>query len=226
LIALGTAEVKILLVRNGVDLERFQPSAMPTASAVSQLLFAARLTPRKQPLLLADIARELSILRPQRDFRFVVAGDGPEEGRLRNRVHKLGLQAMFDFRGQVNDLAPLLAESDLLIHPSRSEGVPLVILEALASARPVVASKVGAIPEVLDSACGILVERFQVAAEFARAIHSLLDQPQLRHNMGAAGRRKMEANHDIRKTLQTLHAVFDQGASVSVSSTSRSTAME
>jgi glycosyltransferase involved in cell wall biosynthesis len=138
LLAMGTPAAKIALVRNGVDLERFVTSPMNSAG-VKQILFAARLTPRKQPVLLADIARELCGLRPQRDFRFVIAGDGPEEDRVRGRVHKLGLDALFDFRGQVDDLAPLLVDCDVMILPSRSEGVPLVVLEALASARPVVA---------------------------------------------------------------------------------------
>jgi glycosyltransferase involved in cell wall biosynthesis len=226
LLTMGTPESKILLVRNGVDLERFQPSPINAASSVKQILFAARLDPRKRPLLLADIARELSKLRPSGDFRFVIAGDGPEKERFECRVHKLGLDAVFDFQGQVDDLVPLLAACDIVILPSRSEGVPLVILEALASARCVIASKVGSIPEVVDSSCGILIENFDSAAEFARAIHSLLNQPELREKMGAAGRRKVEANHDIRKTCATLVSLFDQGASVSVASTNRSTAIE
>ncbi|MGP0071327.1 MAG: glycosyltransferase [Bryobacteraceae bacterium] len=232
LLRTGTPESKILLVKNGVDLDRFRPSPIKVADSLKQILFAARLTPRKRPLLMVEIARELCALRPQRDFRFIIAGDGPEESRLRRRVHQLGLDALFDFRGQVDDLAPLFTASDLLIIPSRSEGVPLVVLEALASARPVVASQVGAIPEVLDSSCGILIERYDEASEFARAIHALLDQPERREKMGAAGRRKVEANHDIRKTGEAFAQLFvngpaaDQGSSVSVSSTSRSTAME
>jgi glycosyltransferase involved in cell wall biosynthesis len=89
----------------------------------------------------------------------------------------------------------------------------------------VVASKVGAIPEVLDPSCGILIEEPD-AVEFARAINTLFDQPELRERLGAAGRRKMETNHDIRKTRELLAGLFDQGTSLSVSSTSRSTAME
>ncbi len=224
LLAMGTREAQILLVRNGVDLARFQPSPVHSHSP-KNILFAARLDAVKRPLFVADIARALSTLRPQRDFRFVIAGDGPEKHRFERRVHKLGLAALFDFRGQVDDLAPLYAACDVVILPSRSEGVPLVILEALASARPVVASKVGSIPEVLDSSCGILIDRPE-ASEFARAIQSLLDQPELREKMGAAGRRKMEASHDIRKTRETLAGIFDQGSSVSVAATSRSTAME
>ena len=224
LLAMGTSASKILLVPNGVDLERFRATP-PNAASTKTILFAARLDPRKRPLLLADIARELSGLRPQRDFRFVIAGDGPEKEPFERRVHKLGLDAVFDFRGQVEDLPPLLAACDIVILPSRSEGVPLVILEALASGRPVVASQVGAIPEVLDASCGVLIGKPD-AAEFARALHTLLEQPELRQKMGAAGRRKMEANHDIRRTRAALGSLFDQGSSASVASTSRSTAME
>ena len=224
LLAIGTPESKILLVRNGVDLERFQP-APPSLDSTKTILFAARLTPRKRPVLLPDIAQQLSQLRPRCDFRFVIAGDGPEKEHFERRVRKLGLNAIFDFRGQVDDLAPLFAACDVVILPSSSEGVPLVILEALASARPVVATKVGAIPEVLDPSCGILIEKAD-AAEFARAIHLLLDQPELRAKMGAAGRRKMEASHDIGKTREVLANLFHQGSTASVSSTSRSTAME
>jgi glycosyltransferase involved in cell wall biosynthesis len=165
------------------------------------------------------------VLRPQRDFRFTIAGDGSEKEPFQRRVRKLGLEAVFDFRGHVADLTPLYSAADLVILPSRSEGVPLVVLEALASARPVVASKVGSIPEVLDPSCGILIAQ-PAAIEFARAIHSLLDHPGLRERMGAAGRKKMEVRHDIRKTREALASIFDQGASVSVSSTSRSTAIE
>ena len=222
LLEAGTPDAKIVLVRNGVDLERFQPSPLSN-DPVKTILFAARLDPVKRPLLVADIADELSKLRPQRDFRFTVAGDGPEKQNFEARVRKLGLESIFDFRGLVADLVPVYAASYLLILPSRSEGVPLVILEALASARAVIGSRVGSIPEVLDSSCGVLIENPD-AAEFARAIHSLLDQPELCAKLGAAGRRKMEARHDIRSTREALAKLFDQGSSVA--STSRSTAME
>jgi glycosyltransferase involved in cell wall biosynthesis/GT2 family glycosyltransferase len=231
LLALGVPPEKILHVRNGVDLERFSPTAPPTTSSTKNILFAARLDPVKRALLVVDIAAKLSELRPQGDFRFTIAGDGPEKERFKRRVRKLALDAAFDFRGHVANLAPLYAAADVVILPSRSEGMPLVIIEALASARPVVASRVGSIPEILDSSCGILIDQPDPAA-FAGAIHLLLDQPALREKMGAAGRRKMEASYDIRKTRETLAGLFDQGSSfdqgsgVSVSSTSRSTAIE
>ena len=222
--ATGTPEQRILLVRNGVDLERF--GAAPAHSdAVKTILFAARLDLVKRPLLVADIASELVKLRPGHDFRFIIAGDGPERERFERRVRKLGLESIVDFRGYIADLAPLYAAADVVILPSRSEGVPLVILEALASGRPVVASNAGSIPEVLDASCGVLIGQPD-ASEFAQAIHSLLDQPSLRQEMGAAGRRKMEELHDIRQAREAWTRLFDQRASVSVSSTSRSTAIK
>jgi glycosyltransferase involved in cell wall biosynthesis len=225
LLAMGTPESKILPVRNGVDLKRFQRGPVHSSDSVNMILFAARLDAVKRPLLVADIAKALMALRPRGDFRVTVAGDGPERERFERRVHKLGLDAWFDFRGQVDDLAPLYAACDVLILPSRSEGVPLVVLEALASARPVVASNVGSVHEVLDSSCGILIDQPD-ADTFALAVNSLLDQPALREKMGAAGRRKMEENHDIEKTREAFARIFDQGSSVSVASTSRSTTME
>jgi len=224
LLAVGVPEEKISLVPNGVDLMRFR-QAPPAAHSTKTILFAARLDPVKRPLLVADIANVLSKLRPQRDFRFTIAGDGPEKESFQRRVKKLEFEALFDFRGQVDDLAPLYAASDIVILTSRSEGVPLVVLEALACGRPVVASNVGAIPEVLDSSCGMLIDRPN-PAEFAQAINTLIDRPELLEAMGAEGRKKMEASHDIRKTREAFAKLFDQGASASVSSTNRSTAIE
>jgi glycosyltransferase involved in cell wall biosynthesis len=225
LLAAGMPAAKILLVRNGVDLERFQPAGF-TYDWKKNILFAARLDPVKRPLFVADIAKNLLRLRPERDFQFTVAGSGPEKERFERRVTRLGLDTLFDFQGEVDDLAPLYAAADMVILPSRSEGVPLVILEALASGRPVIASKVGSIPEVLDSSRGILIEDFDSAAEFANAINLLIERPELLDTMGAAGRKKVETSHDIRKTRDAFAGLFDQGSSVSVSSTSRSTAME
>ncbi len=100
--------------------------------------------------------------------------------------------------------------SDVVILTSRSEGVPLVILEALASERPVIASNVGGVPEALDASCGVLIDPAPAeAAAFARALNSLLDQPELRAQMGAEGRRKIEADYDLRRSRAAYAALFE-----------------
>jgi glycosyltransferase involved in cell wall biosynthesis len=195
----GIPRDRIRLVRNGVDLEKFRASRVPS-DGVRQILFVGRLDAVKRPLLLAKIAARLAMLRSARDFRFIVVGDGPEGPALRRSVRKRGLESLFEFRGQVEDTAPLFAECDVCVLTSRAEGVPLVVLESLASARPIVASNVGAISEVVDSSCGVLIDGGTSEPQlFAAAIHHLLDRPELRASMGAAGRAKMEADHDLRR---------------------------
>ena len=93
--------------------------------------------------MLAEIASRLRQHRGRDDFRFVVAGDGPEAARLRQRVRTIGLDGLFEFRGQVTDIAPELAACEVVVLPSRAEGIPLIVLEAFAASRPVVASAVG-----------------------------------------------------------------------------------
>jgi len=88
--------------------------------------------------------------------------------------------------------------------------VPLVVLEALACSRPVVASNVGAIAEVLDSNCGVLVDVAPgEAVAFAQALDKLLNQPELRGQMGTAGRRKIEANYDLRQAREGYASLFE-----------------
>lgn len=210
----GAAEEKIRLIRNGIDLERFTPAGLRPCSGVKRILFAGRLDPVKRPLILVDIARALLALRKNRDFRFVVAGDGPEGALLRRRLRRFGIDSLFEFPGQVPDLAPFLVDADVLIVPSKNEGIPLVILEALASGRPVVASNVGAIREVVDQTTGILIERQKgEVGAFAEAVNRLLDQPHLRAEMGANGRRKVEADYDRSKTGPAYRELFARSGS-------------
>jgi glycosyltransferase involved in cell wall biosynthesis len=210
LLACGAMEERTRLIRNGVDLDRFQPSPVRRNAALNRILFVGRLDPVKRPLLLVPIALEFAARRRNRDFRFIVAGDGSEAGRLRESVRRAGLEAVFEFRGHVEDVGPLFAESDVLVLPSESEGVPLVILEALACSRPVVASRVGAVAEAIDPACGLLIDvAGGEAAAFAAALDHLFDQPELRRQMGAAGRRKVEQYYDRRRCLEAYARLFD-----------------
>jgi glycosyltransferase involved in cell wall biosynthesis/GT2 family glycosyltransferase len=205
----GTSEEKIRLIRSGVDLDWFAPVAQRRDAGLNRVLFAGRLDAVKRPLLLADIALAVRTRRPQEDFTFVVAGDGPEEEPLRRRVRRAGIAHLFEFLGHVPDLAPVLADADLVLMPSENEGVPLVVLEAFASAKPVVASDVGALSEVVARASGILIARSPGEVQaFAEAIDLLLSQPFLRERMGLAGRRKVEAEHDLRKARQAYGDLF------------------
>lgn len=202
LIALGTNGQKIRLIQNGVDLESFQPAPMRN-SDIFRILFAARLDPVKRPLLLVDIAREMDRRRPATAFRFVIAGDGPEQNALLKRVRAARLEHLFEMHGYVEHLAPLLSQSDVLLVTSRNEGVPLTILEAFATGRPVVASRAGAIEELLDDSTGILVDQCPgETVRFAEELLALMNDPRRRQDLGIEARHRAERNYDRRHSLE------------------------
>jgi glycosyltransferase involved in cell wall biosynthesis len=210
LIRQGVDESKIRLISNGVDLERFRDLRDRPAGGPHRILFAGRLEAVKRPLLLAEIARGLREHRGRDDFAFVVAGDGPEAIRLRQRVRAYGLDGLFEFRGQVTDIAPELAACEVVVLPSRAEGIPLIVLEAFAASRPVVASAVGGVPEVVTPETGILVpqDRDEIA-KFVTALDLLAGDPSLRQRLGANGRGLVERGFDRRRALEAYRSLFE-----------------
>lgn len=211
LLRAGVPESKVRLIRNGIDLQRFEPVPEPPGSARKTILFAGRLDPVKRPLLLVDIAAELARLRPQRDFQFLVAGDGPESASLRDRVKRSGLLPHFTLLGHVEDMPALLREVNVVIVPSQAEGIPLIVLEAFAMRRAVVCARVGAAGEAVDRETGVLIEPGrEEAGRFAAALHALLDDPDRRREMGARARRKVEREYSREQAQRAYRDLFAQ----------------
>ena len=207
LVEMNIPEENIHLIRNGVDLKTFT-SARFTKGRVQQrlgispgkkiLLFAGALVERKRPLLLPLVARELAKLRPRQDYHFVVAGDGPEEERLRALVERKGLGKSFSILGHASDVSQLLADSSLLLILSTEEGIPLALVESLAMNVPVISCRAGAIAEALPQECGLLVESGSGEEHrLAQAIHELLNDESRRVAMGRAGRALVERDYSL-----------------------------
>ena len=209
LIDMATPPEKIRLIRNGVDLARFDPGRYQRGGLQRRLnvpdrtkvvLFAGALVRRKRPRLLVDVATELERLRPAGDYHFVVAGEGPEEERLRRSLDRRGLAAKVSLVGHIDDMAQTLADASLLLITSRKEGIPLVLVEALAMQTPVVSSRAGAIEEALPPSCGVLVEPGEgEEGRLALAIQQLLDDDERRVGMGRAGRSLVECDYSIER---------------------------
>ena len=221
LIDMATPPEKIRLIRNGVDLARFDPGRYQRGGLQRRLnvpdrtkviLFAGALVRRKRPRLLVDVATELERLRPAGDYHFVVAGEGPEEERLRRSLDRRGLAAKVSLVGHIDDMAQTLADASLLLITSREEGIPLVLVEALAMQTPVVSSRAGAIEEALPPSCGVLVEPGEgEEGRLALAIQQLLEDDERRVGMGRAGRSLIECDYSIeraRKQYRELMAEF------------------
>lgn len=135
-----------------------------------------------------EVARELP------DARLVLAGDGPMRSQIQKQADDLGLTNTMEFVGTLAraDLATLLDQSAMFVLPSRSEGLPRVVFEAMARGRPVVATPVGDIPNtVQNGVTGILVPVGD-HAELATAMTELLSDRVRSESMGRAGRRRVE----------------------------------
>ncbi|MFP3938687.1 MAG: glycosyltransferase family 4 protein [Thermoanaerobaculia bacterium] len=150
------------------------------------LLHAGSFTPEKDhATLLRAFAR---VAERHREARLVLAGDGPLRREIEALAGSLGLNGRVLFLGARRNLSAWMAGADLLVLPSRIEGVPGVVLEAAARGLPVVATAVGSVPDaVVDGTTGLLVPPGDPEA-LAGALEQLLADGELRSRMGAAGR--------------------------------------
>ncbi len=138
----------------------------------------------------------------------LVAGDGPERARLEARARALGLAGRVHFLGARADKAELLEACDVFALASRAEGLGVAALEAMACARPVVASRVGGLAEaVLDGGTGLLVAAGDAAA-LAQALGRLRQDPALRARLGAAGPRRLQEGFAAEQMVAAYEALY------------------
>jgi len=143
---------QIEVVYNFIDPDRHDvrdPRCLPEKKSERQvtIMHISNYRPLKRT---DDVVRIFARVRERMDARLVLVGDGPEYGRTRDLVEKLGLADSVRYVGVVDEVAPLLKAADLLLLPSETESFGLVALEAMASGVPVVASDVGGLPEVVE----------------------------------------------------------------------------
>jgi glycosyltransferase involved in cell wall biosynthesis len=208
---------KITLVPNAIDLRRFSPRkadrtesrkkfGLPLDAKV--IAGVGRLNAQKNFSLFLDIAAALAPRFPE--ARFLLAGEGPEEILLREKARSLGLADRIVFAGYVADTRQAYVAADLLLMPSRFEGLPMTLLEAMAMGLPVVASKLDGIAEVIeDGREGFLVESTD-AAGFVERCATLLENPAKSPEFAANARAKIEARYSVERMTSAVEAIYDQ----------------
>lgn len=148
------------------------------------------------------------IHRAQPEARFLVVGQGPQRAALEAQAEALALDGAVSFLGYRSDTAPLLAASDVVALPSRAEGLPVVLLEAMAIGRPVVAARVGGVPDVLsDDETGLLVPP-NAPDTLAERILGLLAEPGHARAIGAAAQRLADRRYAPATAARRLSAVY------------------
>jgi glycosyltransferase involved in cell wall biosynthesis len=208
---------KVMVIRNGCDLGRFDPSATPPAGLLSSLgldehdpvlLVLARLEPQKGHRVVLDAMPE--ILREFPLARLILAGEGILRPALEEQVARLGLTGSIRFVGQRSDVADWLALADLTVLPSFYEGLPLVAIESLAAGKPVVATAVDGTPEVVvDGVTGLTVPPGDARA-LARAICRLLGDADERRRLGRAGRKWAEQEFSDRLQIARTESLYQE----------------
>jgi glycosyltransferase involved in cell wall biosynthesis len=171
------------------------------------VLAAGRLSPEKGFDLLAEAAADVCRADPAAGV--ALFGEGAERPRLEARVRELGLASRFVMPGLRADLDALLPAADVVVLPSRTEGMPNVALEASAAGLPVVATAVGGTPEVVaDGESGFLVPPEQPHALAAKLLE-LLRAPELRLSFGDAGRKRMRERFTFDAQASAYLRLFD-----------------
>lgn len=208
---------KISLVPNAIDLRRFSPGEVSRDDARAQLGLPAgfrivagvgRLNPQKNFALFLEIAAQLAPRFP--DLHFLLAGDGPEEQMLREKASALGIANRVIFSGYVADTRLVYLAADLLLMPSRYEGLPMTLLEAMAMGLPVVASKLDGIAEVIsDGAEGFLAPSDD-AALFVERTAALLADAELSSRISKNARAKIEAHFSVGRMTSAVEDIYDR----------------
>jgi glycosyltransferase involved in cell wall biosynthesis len=202
-----------LVVPHGVDLHRFRPKRT-AAGMPAALLAVGRLVPKKGfDVLIAAAAR---LTQP---FRLRIVGEGPERDRLAHAIDALDLGDRVELCGARThrELPDAYARAAVVVVPSVADatgdrdGLPNVVLEAMASARPVVAGDIGAVASAVDADTGLLVPPGDANA-LAHALDELLAAPGRREGLGRAARARVERDFDLgrctSRLLRTLEAAY------------------
>ena len=197
---------KMKIVHCGVDPARYGRGDQPPGQ---HLVFVGRLAAVKGVAVLLRSIADLGADHP--DLRLTLIGDGPERAGLETLSHDLGLDAQVTFAGAKTqaEVAETLKTADIFVLPSFAEGVPVVLMEAMASRLPVITTRIAGIPELVeDGRSGLLVPPGNQGA-LTDAIAKLLADPDARTAMGEAGRHIVEAEFNIAKEAAKIGQMVD-----------------
>ncbi|CBL46096.1 Glycosyl transferase, group 1 [gamma proteobacterium HdN1] len=216
----GVPEKRLRLITNGVP----RAQLIDKVSARSQMAFttgadanipwigyAGRLSEEKNPALMVSLCQQLL----QQDFPCGVflAGDGPLKAALEAQIHADKLTGQVFLTGFTSDMPAFLGAMDVLVVPSFTEGTPMIVLEAMSMGIPVVAAKVGGLPDIITSDCdGILVEGHD-AGRYASSVKALLEAPAQQGEIGKKAKATIEARYSVDAQGRACQQLYDEALS-------------
>ena len=209
---------KLGVIPNGVDLDRLtggEPRDLGgwgIAPGVPVVAWIGRLDPQKDPLAAVEAFDTIANSAPE--CRLVMAGDGPLRGLVESRIEGVGLGERVVMLGRISEVPALLARSVALLLTSRWEGMPNVVLEAMAAARPVVTRPVHGIGGLVeDGQTGLVVPNDQTAL-LGEALLALLAKRYVAEAMGQRGRKVVAEQYSLETMVSRYEAVWQQEVAV------------
>jgi len=208
---------KLTVIPNGLDPAEFEKKDLgPRASGfrnslhlspdASVILTIGRLERQKGISFFLQAARE--VLREFSQAHFLIVGEGPDKAKLISLVRNLGIEKAVRFLGFRDDVPEIMAAADIFVLASLWEGMPNVVLEAMASGKPVVGTRVEGTDElVISGETGLLVPPADAKA-LARDIRRLLQEPVLARRMGQAARKRVKEHYTVQKMVERYAQLY------------------
>ena len=199
---------KLIVTRLGVDPQLFSPSARNTSPETIEILCVGRLTPAKGQHFIIDAVERL--VQNKYRVRLRLAGSGPDESSLREHAARIEFPECVIFEGAVNQdrIRSVYAAADIFCLPSFAEGIPVVLMEAMAMGIPCDTTHITGIPELIRNGIdGLLVAPSDLDA-LVEALAMLMDDPALRQRLAASGRERILEHYDLRRNVAELASHF------------------
>ena len=199
---------KFVLSPLGVDAEIFAPKPARTLPEIFEILCVGRLTPAKGQHILIDALGRLT--QEHRQVRLRLVGSGPDETSLREHATRSTAGECVVFEGAINQdrIRDFYAAADAFCLPSFAEGLPVVLMEAMAMELPCVTTDIAGIPELIrDGVDGLLVPPSDLDA-LVTALIRLMDHAELREQIGKSGRARVVNHFDLRRNVERLAQIF------------------
>ena len=168
----------------------------------------ARLTEQKSLDTLITAVAKVKKYFPR--IRLVLVGAGPLEQQLKNLAKELGIEDAVIFAGRRSDIPTTLKAMDIFVLPSIYEGLGLVLLEAMAAGTPIIASRVSAIPEIVEENMSGLLFTSKDNSELERKIRQLIEHPELRIRFAEAGKQRVSSMFALNKMVASTQTIYDQ----------------
>lgn len=197
---------KMHIVHCGVQPDRYGRENLPAGKT---LIFVGRLAAEKGVPVLLDAMAKLHAADPE--VRLILVGDGSERPAIEARIADLGLTEAVNITGYLSqgDVAKQLSQADIFTLPSFAEGVPVVLMEAMATGLPVVTTRIAGIAELVEDGVGGFLAPPGNPDELAAHLETLLKDPEQRTRMGHAGRAQVVDSFDINQEARRLETLLE-----------------